>query len=267
MNTAWQSLKIKNRRNLYLSALLRKVKPAHTANGGPLRNKTLIIVCHGFTGSKEGGGRALAMADELALLGFNSLLFDFAGCGKSDGQWENLTLSGQADDLSAVVRWCRDNGFDRIVLMGRSFGGTTALLYASEDSKINAVCTWAAVARPALLFGPYMKDSLNEPANDIITITDSEGDMTLKKNFFLDLTQHDLLASAGKISPRHLLIIHGSADETVPVADARLLYQAARDPKKLAIIEDADHRFSKHIERVWGVFFGWLQSLNIHLEN
>jgi uncharacterized protein len=267
MKSTWNPLRIKNRQNLYLSALLREVKHDNAAAGYPLSNKTLIVVCHGFTGSKEGGGRALAMGNELATLGFSTLLFDFAGCGESDGKWEELTLSGQVDDLSAVVGWCRENGFNRIILMGRSFGGTTALLYAGEDSKIAAVCTWAAVARPALLFRPYLKNNLNGPGNEVIMIKGSEGEVALKRSFFLDLTRHDLLASTGKIAPRNLLIIHGSADETVPATNAHIIYQAAGNPKELAIIEGADHRFSMHLERVWSVFFSWLQSLkNVPLE-
>lgn len=267
MKSTWNPLQIKNRQNLYLSALLREVKHDDSTIRYPLRNKTLIVVCHGFTGSKEGGGRAPAMGNELATLGFSTLLFDFSGCGESEGEWEDLTLSGQVDDLSAVIRWCRENSFNRIILMGRSFGGTTVLLYAGEDTKIDAVCTWAAVARPALLFNPYLKDNLNGTGNELITIRGSEGEVALKKNFFHDLTRHDLLASAGKIAPRGLLIIHGSDDETVPVADARMIYQAAKNPKDLAIIKGADHRFSEHHEKVWSIFFSWLQSLNIPLEH
>jgi len=50
----------------------------------------------------------------------------------------------------------------------------------------------------------------------------------------------------------------------VPCGDADLIYNAASEPKKLVIIEGADHRFSNHIDRVWEVFFDWLRENNFY---
>ena len=38
-----------------------------------------------------------------------------------------------------------------------------------------------------------------------------------------------------------LLVIGGDADSIVPIAQTRRIYEAARDPKTLLIISDADH--------------------------
>ncbi len=200
------------------------------------------------------------MGGALSELGFSTLLFDFAGCGESEGDWKNITLSGQADDLECVVRWCRRKGYKHIYLTGRSFGGSTALKYAAHDHDITAVCTWAAVAKPVELFEKFLRESLNGPADDLVTI-EGEEVLHLKKEFFYDLRQQNLLQCAASLSPRDFLIIHGSADESVPVKEAFLLYEAAAEPKKLEIIEGADHRFSDHIDQVWEIFLGWLNTL------
>lgn len=259
----WHEYKIKNREGLALSAMLCSSEKSRPASHDDKAEKPLIIACHGFTGSKEGSGRATAMAEKLAEFGFSTLLFDFAGCGKSEGQWENISLSGQISDLGSVVEWCRSKDFNRIILKGRSFGGTTVLCYAAKDNSIDAVCTWAAVARLTRLFDKkavYSKPLEGAP-EQLILLEGEEGTVSLKRRFFFDLNKHDPLAAAAALAQRNLLIIHGSADQSVPVRDAELLYEMAQEPKKLVVIEEADHRFSEHLEQVWEAFFQWLREI------
>ncbi|MEW5783939.1 MAG: alpha/beta hydrolase [Bacillota bacterium] len=254
--SAWRRCLIPNKRGEGLAALLSEAasgRAEHTA-------MPLVVVCHGFTGSKEGGGHALRMGEVLWTAGFSTLLFDFTGCGESEGVWEEISLSRQVADLSAVVDWCRDKGFHRVVLNGRSFGGTTVLCYAARDREIAAVSTWAASAGPAALFAGLAAGEPRDPAAAELSLTVEEGNTVyLRKAFLDDLLLHDVLRSAARIAPRPLQVIHGSADEVVPAGDARLLYQAAAAPKELILIEGADHRFSAHHSAVWRTFTHWLQ--------
>ena len=249
-----------NNNNQLLAALLRSPDSAGFNSERKDKKYPLLIVCHGFTGSKEGGGRAIEMGDELARFGVSTLLFDFAGCGESEGSWTDLTLTGQIDDLEAVVSWSRIKGFRSIVLTGRSFGGSTVLGYAARDREIGAFCTWAAVARPDLLFGRFLPGNFDGPAEEVLAIKGEEGVLKLKRRFFQDLRKHDLLSCASLITPRPLLIIHGTRDESVPFEEALLIYESAGKPKKLALIKKADHRFSNHIDEVWRIFFEWLKT-------
>lgn len=201
------------------------------------------------------------MAEELAKTGFSTLLFDFAGCGESDGSFTDITLSSHTADLGAVVNWSRQNGFENIILTGRSFGGSTIINYASRDKNIKAACTWAAVARLGDLFNSFTQAEITGPPEHLTSIHGNEGTVYLKNGFFYDLQKHNLLNAAAKLDLQGLLIIHGSADESVPVKDAHLLYQASPEPKQLSIIEDADHRFSDHIRPVWDLFFSWLRQI------
>ena len=260
-NESWIPFSIRNNREQNLAALLLS---SDSLAGGDRRKAAsgpLVIVCHGFTGSKEGRGQALAMGEKLALLGYGTLLFDFAGSGESDGEDRDRTLSGQVEDLAAVVEWARREGFGSIILTGRSFGGSTVLSYAALDRQIAAVCTWAAVARLDQLFLPLIEGNAAGPAEELVTVKSDEGRLVLKRRFFQDLGRHNLSSCAAAIAPRSLLIIHGSADQSVPAEDAKILYQSAGEPKKLVIIEGADHRFSGHINQVWQAFFSWLEDL------
>jgi uncharacterized protein len=263
-NKNWIPFRVRNNREQDLAALLLRSDPLAGGDRRKTASEPLVIVCHGFTGSKEGRGQALAMGEQLALLGYGTLLFDFAGSGESDGEDRDRTLSGQVEDLAAVVGWARQGGYGPIILSGRSFGGSTVLSYAAKDRQIEAVCTWAAVTRLERLFLPLVGGDAAGPAEELVIIKNEEGQLALKRRFFQDLSRHDLTSCAAAISPRSLLIVHGSADQSVPPEDAEILYQSAGEPKKLVIIEDADHRFSEHTEEVWRSFFRWLEEILIN---
>lgn len=64
----WIRLRIKNNRKQQLAALFLKSKPGKGSDRQKSGANPLVIVCHGFTGSKEGRGQALAMGEQLALL-------------------------------------------------------------------------------------------------------------------------------------------------------------------------------------------------------
>jgi uncharacterized protein len=240
---------ILNKRGQRLAALMQGSASAR----GPI-----VVVCHGFTGSKEGGGRALEMGAALAARGYSCLLFDFAGCGESDGLWEEISLSRQLEDLDGVVQWCRDAGFGKIILNGRSFGGATALCYGAAADSIAGLCTWSAPARLTDLFCKLAGGTVAGPAEETVQLSGEEGVVCVRKGFFYDLKKHDLIRCAARIAPRPLLVIHGTADEVVPSGEAALIAEAAGEPKILTWVEGADHRFSAHMSDVWGCFFDWL---------
>ncbi len=250
MEPLWSKFFILNKRGQRLAALLcGKVSP----------RGVIVIVCHGFTGSKEGGGRALEMGAALAARGFSCLLFDFAGCGESEGLWEEISLSRHMEDLAGVVQWCREAGFSRIILNGRSFGGAAALCCTAMDKRISGVCTWSAPARLPELFCKFAGGAVRGPAEELVQLTGEEGVVSLRKGFFYDLEEHDIPGCAARIAPRPLLVIHGTDDEVVPPGEARLLVDAAGEPKNLTLVEGADHRFSANMDAVWRSFLTWLE--------
>ena len=243
----WQKIRYPNSVGLGLSALLYSREPAGT----------VIIVCHGFTGSKEGGGRAIAMAEELGDRGYATLLFDFCGCGESEGEFADLTLTRHVGDLKTSVSYCRRLGFERILTMGRSFGGTAAICLGRAGGEVSGVCTWAAPGALGELFVPLRRQDV---ASSFSMLKLSEDDETLqiKKEFLTDLNAFDVFSRAGWIAPSPFLIIHGAKDEVVPEKNARFIYQSAGAPKRLKIIENGDHQFTGCHEEVWKEYFAWL---------
>jgi dienelactone hydrolase len=53
------------------------------------------------------------------------------------------------------------------------------------------------------------------------------------------------------VAPLPLAALHASHDEFVPVAEITAILTAAREPKRLWLIEAADHRFSDNREELW----------------
>ena len=260
MTKPWQKIKITNNRNQLLAGLL-KTPAGEGRQNKAFGPKAIVVVCHGFTGSKEGGGSALLMAEELAKMQLATLLFDFAGLGESEGSFRELTLSNQVSDLEAALNWCQNAGYEKIIVTGRSFGASTAIACAAQNSNISALCTWAAVARPAELFLSAMRGNLEGPENEAVRLGQAGDHVYINRKFFLDLKKHDLAEAASLIAPRPFLIIHGLNDESVPFAEANVLFEAAGEPKELKLIEGADHRFTDHRAEVWRVFFTWLNQV------
>ncbi len=83
----------------------------------------LLIVCHGFSGSKEGGGKAISMGEYLSHHNITTLLFDFSGNGESDGKFEDITLSGQVEDLFSAVKFMLSLGFKKNLYHGKELWG------------------------------------------------------------------------------------------------------------------------------------------------
>jgi len=242
---AWQNVSFSNHRGQRLVGLFYACSGMDSA----------LIVCHGFSGSKEGGGRALRMAEYLARPGMGVLLFDFAGNGASQGSFAETTLSGQMEDLRCAADWCQSQGIQRLAGMGRSFGGTTLLCQAAGDSRFEAVCTWATPVYPLQLFQGFLR----EKSKDRVILSGEDGTIELKREFMDDLARHDVAACAAAIPPRPLLVIHGERDEVVPPHEAQVIQNAAESSSHLHLIPEADHRFSIGVEKVWELCLEWLK--------
>jgi fermentation-respiration switch protein FrsA (DUF1100 family) len=70
----------------------------------------------------------------------------------------------------------------------------------------------------------------------------------------------DVVAS---LSPRPLLVIHGSDDEWVRADHGRLLYERAQEPRRYARIEGANHAFAWHRAPLCDLISGWLAEIGV----
>ena len=122
-----------------------------------LRNFPLVIICHGFTGNKD-SKLLTSLADYLEAEGIASIRFDFNGHGKSDGDFQDMTVLNEIEDAKQVYEYARDmRGVTSISIAGHSQGGVVTSMVAgqlgSKDIKSIALMAPAAVLRDDALRG------------------------------------------------------------------------------------------------------------------
>lgn len=66
----------------------------------------------------------------------------------------------------------------------------------------------------------------------------------------------------GELSPKPLLLVHGTADTILPDRCSRMLYERAGDPKTLKLFDNADHRLTGYSDELLGVVRNWIESHN-----
>lgn len=216
-----------------------------------------LVLCHGFPAGPRGAATAAQTYPELAEriageAGWLVLAFNFRGAAESEG---NFSLGGWLDDLRAATTHLMDTaGVDRVWLAGFSTGGSLALCAAGEDEKVAGVAAFAAPAD----FESWAADApaLLQHSRDIGVIRDA-GFPEDFDGWARELHETRPLALIGKVSPRPVLLVHGAADEVVPLVDARALADAADDPVELRVLPGAGHRL-RHDPRAIAVLLGWL---------
>jgi dienelactone hydrolase len=101
----------------------------------------VAILSHGATGTKEGYFPLMPL---LADAGWRAIAYDAEGVGGSTGE-RGLDREG---DLAAVVEYARENGAERIALIGASLGAVVSLGSAVEVEADGVVALSAYVGDP-----------------------------------------------------------------------------------------------------------------------
>jgi len=168
--------------------------------------------------------------------GFNVFALDYRGYGASEGV---ATLEGVQLDIDAAMRMLlarRDVDKDRIVIYGQSLGGALAAYYVPHSpyrDRIRALIVESA-------FSDYIEIAREKLADHWLT---------WPFQWLPKLTVDDRfspLPEMPKISPIPLLILHGDEDVIVPVRHAKILYDAALEPKEMWIVPGAGHIQTMH---------------------
>jgi uncharacterized protein len=200
-----------------------------------------VILSHGLISSKT-SSKYVTLSDRLAAMGIASCRFDYHGCGESGGDIRETTLTIRLENLDCVVENVmsrQDIDPDRIGILGSSFGGVTCLIKASRDPRIKCVSPWAT---------PYLLEKNDDDEIDDIVFGDE---------LYADFARYDILSSGENVS--HALVVHGDADKVVPCHEGKRIYERLRQPKRLEVIEGADHILSNpvHRERAISLALEW----------
>jgi len=199
-----------------------------------------ILLLHGF-GTNHFG--LVHLAYDLLAHGFQSLLFDFRGHGASEGEVTTLGLR-ERQDVEGALRYLRlrkDVDPGRIGVYGVSMGGATALLSIEAGMGVRAMVTDSAFATLRSAIDHGFRRIAGLPPSIFRAPT-----VWFASRFVGEKIDHVLgrvrpIDNVKQSAPCPLLIIHGTEDDVVYVQDAYQLYVAAKGPKELWIVPDANH--------------------------
>jgi alpha/beta superfamily hydrolase len=214
------------------------------------------ILCHGMESDKN-SEKLVCLGRKLAEAGVLALRFDFAYVGESSGKFEDITYSGEVEDLKAAYALIQDRRPGKTAVLGSSMGGTVALLFAAMEPSVAALVTVAAPVHPEKFPRRILTAAhLQEWRDRGFTFYNGR---RLNVSLLEDLEQLNVPQSTRDVKCP-VLVIHGDADEVVPVKEAYELHDSLTFTKRLSILNGTDHRISDPMlmQRALNESFDWL---------
>ncbi len=223
------------------------------------KNALCVVMCHGYFGDKLGNPSRMFVktARYFSKNGIASLRFDFLGCGDSEGDFEELTVTKQIKNLGAAIDFIEPvNGINKnnVGVLGWSRGSAICILRASKDNRIKCVVSWAGEAD---FKAQWTKQYLME-AKKRGYLYSRWYNMKIPYKAFLDELKYSILKSVEKVCAP-LLIVHGVLDESVTLSQGELLYKNANKPKKIIVLKGSDHSFAGFEEKVMKESLSWFK--------
>ena len=231
----------------------------HHATGSA---RGVVILVHGFKGYKD-YGMFPWLATRLSAAGLVTHRFNFSHSGMTNridtferpDLFERDTWDRQVHDLLAIVDALRNGVLPGsglpVVLFGHSRGGVTCLLFAGRHAEthgehLTGIITAATPAATNRLSDDDQQTLLREgrfaspSARTGQTLYIGADWLQTQRD---DPAGHDLATLLPRIV-QPITLIHGDADETVPVADVHTLHALRKTNTQVVIVPGANHVFS-----------------------
>lgn len=204
----------------------------------------VVIICHGLTGNQN--QRFIStIANDLLKEGIGVIRFDFNGHGQSDGDFQEMDVYNEMEDLRNVIAWVEKQPFTKnISLVGHSLGGIVVGMVAPEigKDKIKALVLLASggVAPDLMLSGNFFGirfDPWNVPE-----YLEMAGVKRLGRSYIETMRDLPIYQTAAKFDGR-TLVVNGMHDRIVPYNYA-IRYHEVMPNSELMLIEGDNHDFS-----------------------
>lgn len=235
-----------------------------------------IVVAGGFGGVKE--LRVPTICEGLADAGFVALRFDYQGFGESEGARWRLIPYEQAQNVRDAATFLAETPEvdpSRIGAYGNGWGGSPTIWAGALDEGIRALVLtatpgngrrWLRSLRSPEEWQTFLDRladdraarvrtgrSVAVPSDEIMVPDRRTNEEHRKSDTRLDWRPMIPLESADavldfdaeplllKLAGRPILFIHAGSDALVPLAESEQNFRSATDPKRLMILEGAEH--------------------------
>lgn len=216
----------------------RRIAYRHTAGTGPC-----LVFLPGYM-SDMSGSKATALFARAHAQGRGCLLMDYSGCGLSDGEFADGTLSRWRDEVLSLIA---AQVAGPVLLAGSSMGGWLMLLVAERLGARLAGMIGIAPAPDFTRWGYTPAQQAILAAGETVFEPNPYGPEPTPTyaGFYADTAQHMRLETGIAITcPVHL--IHGQRDDDVPWdISLQLAAALASDAVQISLIKDGDHRLSR----------------------
>lgn len=197
-------------------------------------SKAVLIMAHGFRGSRDSSGKAAGIAYEAAA-SCSVIRFNFNG---------TRILSLQVEEIKAVINEVLRQEPDSIIyLLGRSMGGAASVVTTSQLPIIKKLVLWATPNDMRGTFRHVMTEEYYPrlDAGETLTFTDDKGEFTLTPDFLTDFDQYDFSQLLSKQINRPVLLLHCEGDQTVMVEQAYRNAELLGKWGRLQVYPKGDH--------------------------
>jgi uncharacterized protein len=208
-----------------------------------------ILMVPGFGADLHEYGYFDDVSDILVKNGFQTFRFSFEGCGKSEGNFIDMTVDKQAQqihDLLDYIKVDRYTNIRKIGIFAHSFGGPTVIASLPFKSIKTFIFTGLPID-PADSLARLFKRQRGYDPEGISQRERSDNRITkIGSQFWKNLEEHNFIVEIKQID-KPVLLIHGSKDRNVKYWNAEDCYKVLTCVKRLEIINLADHGFTgKH---------------------
>jgi pimeloyl-ACP methyl ester carboxylesterase len=245
-------LRIRSRDGLRLAARWLEAEPGD--DGWSVEPHEAILLLHGYSGSiaPDLVEYAPFLRRTAGVLGL-----DFRGHGGSDPAPTTFGLR-EVEDVAGALAWLGERGVRRVALVGSSMGANTALAavavlgdgtLAGPELELDRPIGLAPAPRPRVV--AIVADSASSELPIPIAgrlrlpiLRRQVADLLFAgaaRRVGEDLRATEPIRIVGLVEPVPILFIHGEADTTTPVADARRLASAAGPSAELWTVPGAEH--------------------------
>lgn len=210
------------------------------------RARAFAIFAHCFSCSKDVFA-ASRISKALANSGIAVLRFDFTGLGESDGDFSNTNFTSNIDDLVYAADFLRAEFDSPSILIGHSLGGAAVIAATNRIPEIRAVATIAAPADPGHVVNLIRDDIDTIRAQGFAQVQLGGKTFNVTEQFLDDVAEQPQAERIHELGVP-LLVMHSPVDRTVPIEDARTIFERAQHPKSFVALDGADHVLTELVD-------------------